>query len=980
MPDMALRPVLLMAGVAAIAAAADLSPRSEYEGKPLGQVRFEPQSQPVARSELARIFPLQPGSVLHLEEIGAAIKRLFATGEYANVEVEAVPSGDSVDLVVRTTEQYFVGPVEVRGDVSLPPNEGQLANATRLELGRPYEDDDLADALAGIRDLFERNGLYLSQVEPDVSRDAEHQQIGLTFRVDAGHRARLSLPQILGDPKLPAAEVAKAAKYKGWFRWRPATESATQSGLENIRSKYAKEDRLTANVTLDHVEFQPDQRRLLPFIRVEGGPEIDITTTGAKVSRSDLRRYVPVFYEQTVNRDLLVRGVRNLRDYFQNKGYFEVQVDFRDEDAGPDKRNIVFEVTPGERHKLVEINVQGNRYFSTEQIRERMFLTPAGFIRLRHGRYSDSFARRDEDAIEALYRDNGYRDARVTIETIDAKQGKPGEVAATVTIDEGPQYLISALEVNGVTRPDRDSVLARLSSNPGQPYSDTTVATDRDYILNLYQSTGYPDAAFESHIYPADEPNRVRVQYLVNEGSPRFVRDVVISGLRGTNQRLIQPNILLKPGDPLSWTEMGRMQRRLYNLGIFDKVDMAIQNPDGEIPSKYVLYNLTEGHRYYVAFGAGGEIARIGGAADSLDSPAGATGFAPRASLELSRLNFLGLGHSINFKSRYSRFSRRVSLSYLAPRYRNVEGRNISFTALYDNTRDVLTFTARRLEGAVQLSQQISRPTTVLWRYFWRDVRVDQNTLKIDPLLIPLLSAPARVAGFGANVVQDRRDDPVDAHRGIYNTGDLQVVERAFGGNRNYLRFLGRNSYYKSLGRDLVLASNTQFGWIKPFRLGGEGSNQYIPIAERFYGGGSTSHRGFPDNQAGPRDLVTGFPSGGNALLFHSTELRFPLIGDNISGVLFHDFGNVYSDLRNISFRLRQRDITDFDYTVHGAGFGIRYRTPVGPVRVDLAYSFNPPTFNGLEGTYRDLLEGTAIPKVQTAKHFQFFISIGQAF
>jgi len=237
---------------------------------------------------------------------------------------------------------------------------------------------------------------------------------------------------------------------------------------------------------------------------------------------------------------------------------------------------------------------------------------------------------------------------------------------------------------------------------------------------------------------------------------------------------------------------------------------------------------------------------------------------------------------------------------------------------------------------------------------------------------------------ISGSVIQDRRDDPTDAHRGIYNTADLGLVYHGFGGSKNFLRFLGRNSYYHSLKGELVLASNTEFGVIRPFKIApaitGTDRDNYIPLPERFYGGGTSSNRGFPDNQAGPRDLTTGFPVGGNALLFHSTELRFPLIGDNIRGVLFHDMGNVYSSLSSISFRFHQRDLQDFNYMVQAVGFGIRYRTPVGPVRLDLAYSLNPPTFNGLKGTYADLINNRAIQAVQRVSKFQFFISIGQAF
>jgi outer membrane protein insertion porin family len=195
------------------------------------------------------------------------------------------------------------------------------------------------------------------------------------------------------------------------------------------------------------------------------------------------------------------------------------------------------------------------------------------------------------------------------------------------------------------------------------------------------------------------------------------------------------------------------------------------------------------------------------------------------------------------------------------------------------------------------------------------------------------------------------------------------------------VRFLGRNSYYRRIHADYVIASNTEFGWIHPFNVTpGVDPFDYIPIPERFFGGGNASHRGFPENQAGPRDPLTGFPLGGNALFFHSTELRFPLLGDNLEGVLFHDMGNVYSDINSISFRVHQKDIKDFNYMVHAAGFGVRYRTPVGPVRVDLAYSLNGPTYQGLKGTYQQLLFGGATPSIQHTSHFQFFFSIGQAF
>jgi outer membrane protein assembly complex protein YaeT len=957
----------------------DLAVPKEYENRPIEGVRFEPPLQPVARADLNRLVPFQPGTPLRQSDVRDAIKRLYNTGEYQDIEVtwEASPTG--VVLVFRTVEQWFVGPVEVRGKVSLPPSEGQLANSARLELGTPFNDEDIDAAAKGIQTLMQRNGLYQGTIQPKVERDNEHQQVALTFEVNAGKRARLTAPDVTGDTKLPPEEVAKAAKYKGWFRWKLATAVNQQTGVRKARKRYNQDGRLTANVALDHVDYNAPANTVKPTIRADGGPKVQVKTSGAKISKGNLEKYVPVFDEETVNRDLLVRGVANLRDYLQSQGYFDVEVDFQDRQVTADQEEVTYVIGLGERHKVVKVGVAGNRYFKTEQIRERMFLQPAGTIRLRHGRFSQGFSQRDEGAITALYRDSGFRDCKVTAKSVDDYQGKTGNVAVTLEIEEGPQYSVGKIDVQGINRGDRGTILGRLASLPGQPFSENNVGLDRDTVLEAYQSAGFPDASFDWRISGVPERHEVNLVYVVNEGQPRYVRDVLITGLRATRMRLVQPNVLLKAGEPLSWTQMGAMQRRLYELGVFDKVDMAIQNPQGDTQNKYVIFHLTEGHRYYVGVGVGAEVARIGGSQTSLDQ--GATGFSPRGSFEISRLNMWGLGHSLNFKSRYSTLDRRVSLNYMAPRYRNVEGRNISFTALYDNTRDVRTFTAQRYEASVQLSQRLSKATTALWRYTWRDVAVDQKTLIIDPLLIPSLAQQARIAMISANVIQDRRDDPVDAHRGIYNSVDLGLVEHYFGGDRNFLRFLGRNSYYKRVRHDVVLASNTEFGWIHPFSIApGNNPAQYVPLPERFYGGGSSSHRGFPDNHAGPRDLKTGFPLGGNALLFHSTELRFPFLGENMTGVVFHDLGNVYSNVGSISFRYKQRDMTDFNYMVQAAGFGVRYRTPVGPLRLDLAYSLNPPVFNGLKGTYQQLLLNQATPAIQRVSHFQFFFSIGQAF
>jgi outer membrane protein assembly factor BamA len=286
----------------------------------------------------------------------------------------------------------------------------------------------------------------------------------------------------------------------------------------------------------------------------------------------------------------------------------------------------------------------------------------------------------------------------------------------------------------------------------------------------------------------------------------------------------------------------------------------------------------------------------------------------------------------------------------------------------------VRTFSARREEGSVQLGRKLSKANRVDVRYVFRKVNI-LGTPLVTPELIPLYSQPVRVGLVGATFIQDKRDDPTDAHRGVYNTLDISLATEALGSQTGFGRVLARNATYHRLNKNLTLARSTTFGTIN--RYAGLSD---IPLAERFFSGGSSSQRAFPDNQAGPRDLETGFPIGGNALFLNSVEMRFPLIGDNIGGVLFNDMGNVYSSIGDISLRWHQRDLSDFNYGVQSFGFGIRYRTPVGPVRVDLSLSPNSPRFFGFSGTYNQLIYGGGEKVVQRIDVFQFHISLGQAF
>jgi outer membrane protein assembly complex protein YaeT len=608
-------------------------------------------------------------------------------------------------------------------------------------------------------------------------------------------------------------------------------------------------------------------------------------------------------------------------------------------------------------------------------ILERMALTPAAFLRSRRGRFSIALLDRDVQSIQELYRSNGFRDVKVAPRVIRGDRGKSQDVAVVLKIEEGRQILVGDLELSGVDLKLVDEVTTLITSRSGQPYSTSNIALDRDAILGYYFNNGYPEAIFDTQIKPGVDDTHVNLKYVVDEGRRVFARALLVNGLQATRPSLVSRRLTIQPGDPLSQSAIVETQRRLYDLGIFSTVEVAVQNPEGIERSKYVVLQAEEARRYTLNLGFGAEIGRIGGSQTSFDAPAGSPGVSPRALIGISRLNMFGLGHTASVTGRVSTVQQRVLASYLAPQFQGHDNLSLSISQLFDRSSDIRTFTSQRFEASVQLTQKLSRASLLEYRVAIRQVSIDPSTLKISPDLIPVYSVPVRTAIVSATWIQDRRDDPLESTRGVFNTVDLGVAPPVFTSGTYYTRLVLKNSTYHQVARDVILARTTSFGWLHNF------SSNPVPLPELFFAGGNTTNRGFPENQSGPRDPITGFPLGGEAFLFFGTELRFPVVGKTLGGVLFHDMGNSFASLSDLSFRYRQRDRQDFNYMVHSFGIGLRYRTPIGPVRVDLGYAPNSTRFTGYTGTQEELINGaTQLTVPQRVNPFQFFFSLGQTF
>ncbi len=976
----------------------------EFAGKTITAIRYQPAQQPADQRDLDRMLVVQIGEPLETNQLAATIDRLYRSGLYNDIQVDAEPSGPGVALTFITDARRFIGHVGARGDIKDPPSRAVIIGDSKLYLGQPFDEDALSLARKNLEEQLHENGLFNGHVGVATIDDPVTHDVTVRFDVESGKRSRYEPPIIRGDTKLSNATITRAT---GWRwplirRWRQVTAVLTDKGTQGVSRKYANNGRLAASVSLSSLQYNPATGNATPTFDIDAGPKITVNALEAKISKRKLRTYVPIYEEGAVDNDLLAEGARNLHDYFQSKGYPDVDVTFRREPAQNDEEVINYYIATGPRQKLVKVDIQGNNYFLVETLRERMFLQPSSLI-LRYGRYSETFRHRDEEAIANLYVMNGFEDVKVTSKVTNSFNGKPNQIAVTYSINEGRQWRVQDLTIEGTARLDLNPIRPTFASIAGQPYADINIATDRNRILEYYFSQGFQSASFSYSKQPNPDSATINLTYQIREGPQQFVKRVIVSGLYRTKPSLVQRYIDVHQDEPISLSKINDDARALTSLGMFAGVNTALQNPDGSTRYKDVLYDFDEAARYSYNIGLGLIVGQFGGTTTQTSASGGARGVSPIVSFNVNRTNMFGIGQTLALQTTYSTLDQKAAINYIIPRFLGSVNRTVTFSLLYDLTRDVQTFSSRREEASVQTSQRLNRASTLLLRFAYRNVSTDN--VNIPALLIPQLLQSVRIGMLSASYIQDHRDNPADAHRGFWNTVDVGEAAWFFGSQRSFTRVLGRNATYTSLGRNLVLARQTQLGAIIPYAVSTNISNfEAIPLPERFFGGGNVSMRGFGNNQAGPRDIgtanelpgpvvatPTGFPIGGNALFFNNIELRFPLLGPNISGVLFEDMGNIYTTFNSMSLAYTQKSQQDLNYAVQAAGFGIRYKTPLGPIRLDLAWTLNPPRYEGFSTnvSYQDLLKCTedqinVLPQCtarpQRLSGIQFFFSIGQAF
>jgi outer membrane protein assembly complex protein YaeT len=1011
----------------------DANQLDQLEGLVVRRISFEG----VATDRLAPLpghLTQAEGEPLSREKLKSSLRQLFATGLYEGVEVEGSRDGDGVDLVFRGAPRAFIGTVSVDGAKGATLNT-QLQRASQLSPGTRYTAAKLDQALTQMTRTLADNGFNQPSITHTLTPHPQEQLVDIAFQVVSGPQARVGRVQVSGDTGMSTDEFRRHAHLKSGARIDHDTDSRA---LEGVLKQYQKQERLEADVKLEAKQYLPATKKSDFKFSASRGPVVKVLVQGVTMSPEHIKHVIPIFQEGTVDDDLLNEGNRRLRDYYQRFGYFDVKVEHEQQNTSTEQVVILYKVQLGPRRHVERVSVSGNHYFDSATLVQLLSVHAADALD-RHGSYSQALVSTDISALQAVYQNNGFSKVKVTAETDAAAAGttdaivKAGQPTGSAPlklvykIDEGDQLRVGTVTLEGNEHVDTPKLTPLLNTNPGQLLSPQNLAGDRDALFTDYLSRGFRQVQVEvAQQMEAADPSKVDIVFHITEGQQIFVRKVLITGMHYTRPATVDRAITLHPGDPLDQSALMDTQRNLYELALFNEVNTAVENPNGGDAEKTVLLQLSEARRWTLTYGFGFEAQtgnpqyNCGGlnAAGATCNPNGKTGVSPRVLGAITRNNLFGRELSASLQGTYGLLEQKINLLFEDPHFEGRRNFGLDFSAGYANSLDVTTYVASKLEGSFRLSQHfdtpggfLSKANTFIYQLNFRRVKVQANSLQVAPGEIEQESAATRVAGPALTWIRDTRDSPLDAHRGTYTSFQEFLSDKYFGAQAQFNRLDVSNSSYYSFDKGrFVIARNTRYGQERAF---GTPAEELIPLPERLFAGGPTALRGFSVNAAGPRDPETGFPIGGAGAFANSTELRLPpptlpWFGNSLSIVIFHDMGNIFTNASDIwasAIRSRQpnrdtcKDLTvpanpatwngpvtstgwqgacSFNYFSHAPGAGLRYHTPVGPIRVDFSYNLNPPIYP-VAYNY-SLSPANSDPHVGEASHFNFFFSLGQTF
>lgn len=509
----------------------------------------------------------------------------------------------------------------------------------------------------------------------------------------------------------------------------------------------------------------------------------------------------------------------------------------------------------------------------------------------------------DVRRVVAFYRQRGFYQAEAAADAAVAGDGPAVDV--TITVVEGPPVAVGAVDVRiaGPRLPDHDAVVAALPVVAGERFDEGAYAEASRQLKRAYREAGHARVQVERHARVDLDTHTADVTYTVTPGPESVFGEVHVIGADAVDPDVVRAEVAFAPGDPFDEKALDRTVDQLQATRLFTSV--RLEERAGTSRAVDVEVHVREAPPRDVRLGLG------------YDTDEGA-----RAIAGWRHYNFFGGARQLGFTARISQIQMSAAADFLQPHWPTPDSRTRLLLAHVREDEDSYDLTRSSVMPRLEWRP---RPELTAFAFY----RLEYDELDDVPTAVRIAlprAAPDAVvlSGLGLGVEVVAVDDPIDPTRGI--TGTVVVEPVGLGGDVRFARVVAEAAGYHPLGvAGLFGAARIRVGVAEPI-----GGDDEIPLFERFYAGGVTSVRGYERRHVGP--LADGDPIGGRSLLTMSAELRRAIVG-NLGAAVFADAGTV---------GLAADDLALDDLQV-GVGVGVRYKSPVGPIRVDLGFPLDPP-------------------------------------
>ncbi|MGH9345705.1 MAG: BamA/OMP85 family outer membrane protein [Vicinamibacterales bacterium] len=596
--------------------------------------------------------------------------------------------------------------------------------------------------------------------------------------------------------------------------------------------------------------------------------------------------------------------------------------------------------------KVESLTFNGVESIDEGQLRNVLQTKKGSWLPWGRQRYFDRRAfESDLKRIQAFYHDRGFPDARVTSFDVTLND-RQDEVDLTINISEGDAVRIAEIRLEGfdvLPEDTRATIREQLPLAPEQPFDRQLAVTARERSVNVLRDHGYPYAEVTLAEEPAG-PRRVVLGLRATPGPLAYFGPVEISGQASVGDHVIRRQITYEPGELFRRSAMRESQRKLYQLELFEFVNIDSREDRERKPTTIpTRVTVAEGKHRKVNVGVGY-----------------GTEEQARVRLRWDHVNFFGGARHAGFEGKWSSLDRGVRVDLREPYFFHPDfSLELDGQAWQASERAYAANTVGgRLTGVRQANTRDRWGVSLINEYQRSRISNEALTdLTLRDELISLGLDPrtgqqdGTLSAVAFDIRRDTSDNVLDARRGYYVAGYVEQAGRWMWGNFNYVSVLGEARHYLSLGRRMVIANRLRMGTIDPV----DNRDDNVPFNKRYFLGGSTSMRGWGRFELSPLSGF-GLPVGGLSMVDGSAEVRTAVWG-KVGLVAFLDYGNVWDEGWEF-------DLGDLRYAV---GPGLRYLTPIGPTRFDFGYQVNP-------------LEGLLVNGEPQKRRWRIHFSIGQAF